>query len=238
MIRTRHPAIDAVSALIRARPDVIDTDTGPVRRQQPCLLQMLVESLEASRSGRGAGGHGAGTLPLNTAAWDLLAEIDRDTHAWARLLGIDPAPYAVADTPRPGKPTTPPIGKLLRADAVAAATTAQDRIADVIIRGAHRWTRQIGDIIAEQPEQRDVRGANCPGCGWAITWEERDDPGSRRRDDGRGRFVVPALVLVLPRDQDEERSLYCRACGWWASLGDVVIRLSAHELVSVWREAA
>lgn len=222
MSRTSHPAIDAVTALIRARTDVVDTDNGPIRIHQPCLLQMLIIHLHASNTGRGGTSGGADTIPLNTAAWDLLVEIRTDTYSWADLLGVDPKPYAQAGTPRPGKPATPPIGKLLRAVAVTAATTARDRVAEAIAACAKRWARQIEDMLAGQPEQRDVRGARCPDCDATSVHEVREDPGNRRRDDGRGRFTVPALALVLPHDAGDEPSLYCRACGWCAPLGAAV----------------
>lgn len=238
MSRAHHPAVEAVAELIRVRTELVDTDTGPARIHQPCLLAQLEVRLYASSGGRGGTSRGADTMPLNTAAWDLLVEIRTDAYAWAAHLGVDPAPYAHADTPRAGKPTTPPIGKLLRAVAVAAATTAQDRVAEAIATAARRWARVIGEMVAEQPEQRDVRGGRCPDCAATVVHEVRDDPGNRR-DDGRGLFTTPALALVIPLD-GEPASLYCRACGWCAPLGaaEEVIRAAEAER-RAWRlEAA
>jgi hypothetical protein len=225
--RLRHPAVDAVADLIRTQAEWVDTDDGRVRIHQPCLLQQLEERLYASSGGRGGSGGGAGTMPLNTQAWDLLVEIRHDAYSWADLLGVDARQYAAHDVPRAGKPTTPPLGKLLRACAVTAATTARDRVADAIASCARRWVRLIEEIVAEQPEQRDVRGVPCPTCDALGVHEERDDPGNRRRDDGRGVFSVPALVLVLPRDDEEPPVVYCRACGWSASLGGTEAALAA-----------
>lgn len=222
MSRARHPAIDAVAELIRSRDEWVTTDDGRVRIHQPCLLRQLEERLYASSSGRGGGTHGAGTLPLNTQAWDLLVEIRHNAYAWAQLLGVNASQYAAHDVPRAGKPTTPPLGKLLRAVAVQAATTAQDRVADAIASCARRWVRLIGEIVAEQPEQRDLRGVHCPGCGWERTFEKRDDPDSPRSTNGQGTFWVPAVVLVLPREHHEPATVYCRACGWSAPFGTLL----------------
>jgi hypothetical protein len=219
MSRARHPAVDAVAELIRTQAEWVDTDDGRVRIHQPCLLQQLEERLYASSGGRGGTGGGAGTMPLNGQAWDLLVEIRHDAYSWADLLGVDARQYAAHDVPRAGKPTTPPLGKLLRAVAVQAATTAQERVADAIAHCARRWVRQIEEIVAEQPEQRDLRGVHCPGCGWERTFEKRDDLDSPRSTNGQGTFWVPAVVLVLPREQHEPATVYCRACGWSAPFG-------------------
>lgn len=211
------PAVRSVEALIRTRSEVIDTDDGPIRVTQPCLLQMLITYLiRASKNGsRGPGG---ASVPLDTAAWDLLVEIRYDTYAWAKLLGIDPKPYSAADTPRPGKPATPPIGKLLRAVAHEAERVARQPVADAITTCARRWARLIDEMLAGQPEQRGVRGATCPTCLTTAIMEQRDDPGNKR-DDGQGTFATPAIICVAPTDPDEPATLVCLACGWWSPLG-------------------
>ena len=235
MTRHVYPAVEAVGALIRTRTELVDGDNGQQWRiHAPCLLQMLVIHLHASSGGTGAGGHGAGTLPINTQAWDLLVEIRHDAYAWAQLLAVDPAPYARVDTPRAGKPVTPPIGKLLRAVAVVAETTAREQVADAITRCARRWTAHIEEILAGHPEQRGVRGASCPECTTIQPYPPdlvgpRSGPQPTRtvleeRDDGSGRLVhvrVPAIVLVVVRDDDggrETPTLCCLACGWNAPL--------------------
>lgn len=233
MSRTRYPAVEAVGALIRARPDWIDTDDGPRRITHPCLLAMLEDGLlHASAAGRG-GGHSAGSILIDTTAWDLLAEIRYDTHYWARELGINSGNYATPDTPRPGKPATPALGKLLRAAAVVASTTARDGIADSITTQARRWTRQIEEMLADTPrEQRHLRGAECPACvtiqpypRWRIGPRSGPQPTrwvSEDREDGL-RYQVPAIVLVTPRADadDREPTLVCLACGWHGRLVDV-----------------
>lgn len=216
-----HPAIAAVAALIRARPDVVDTDDGPIRIQQPCLLQMLIIYLHSSSSGTGGGGRGAGTIPLNTQAWDLLVEVRVATHTWAHLLAINAARYATREVPRAGKPTTPPVGKLLRAVAVEAVSSGRKPVADAVARCARRWAGRIEAMLAEQPEQRDVRGARCPECLARSVSELREDPGNRRREDGMGQFATPAIALVLPQDVDGRPVVYCRACGWWETLAEL-----------------
>lgn len=217
MSRQQHPAIDAVADLIRVRPDTIDTDDGPLRVTRPCLLTMLTTYLiHASKNG--GKGSGGATVPLDTAAWDLLAEIRHDTYAWADLLGINPQPYALEVANRPGKPSTPPIGRLLRAVTHEAVRVGRDQVADTINRLARSWARQIEEMLAGEPEQRHVRGATCPVCLADSVHELRDDPGNRRRDDGRGTFATPAIVLVDGQDGDPP-TLVCLACGWWSPLG-------------------
>jgi hypothetical protein len=222
MSRTRlppvAPAVRSVEALIRTRSELVDTDDGPIRVTQPCLLHMLTAYLlRASKNGaRGAGA--LGTIPLDSNAWDLLVEIRYDTYAWAKLLGINPEPYAKADTPRPGKPATPPIGKLLRAVAHEAERVARQPVADAITTCARRWARQIQEMLAGQPEQRGVRGATCPACATTMIWETRDDPGNRT-EEGKGTFATPAIVLVASQEPDEPSTLVCLACGWWSPLG-------------------
>lgn len=232
MSRERWPAVDAVGELIRSRVEHVDTDTGRLRVTQPCLIAMLILHLHISSGGRG-GGHSAGSVPLNTQAWDLLVEIRHNAYAWAELLAVDPKPYAVVDTPRAGKPTTPPIGKLLRADAITAATTARDLVADAITRCARRWKTQIEEILNEQRDQRGVRGAACPECGMTETVEQRDDV-NRRRDDGQGTFWIPAVVLIAPRPGEHDHALVCVACGWQSSLGAaaelLATRLDDHQV--------
>lgn len=220
MTRARYPAVDAVGELIRTRVEHVEDDLGVTHRLHvPCLLQLLVVHLYSSARGAG-GGHSIGSVPLNTQAWDLLVEIRHNAHAWAELLGVDPKPYARADTPRAGKPVTPPIGKLLRAVAVTAATTAREQVADAITRCARRWATQIDEIVAGQREQRGVRGATCPACGAATVVDERDDPGSRRREDGLGSFTVPAVVVIAASEAGGEATLCCLACGWTSALRD------------------
>jgi hypothetical protein len=104
MTRLRHPAVDAVADLIRTQAEWVDTDDGRVRIHQPCLLQQLEERLYASSGGRGGSGGGAGTMPLNTQAWDLLVEIRHDAYSWADLLGVDARQYAAHDVPAPASP--------------------------------------------------------------------------------------------------------------------------------------
>jgi hypothetical protein len=221
------PAVRSVEALIRTRSELIDTDDGPVRVTQPCLLQMLITYLiRASKNGgRGAGG---ASVPLDTAAWDLLVEIRYNTHAWAQLLGIDPKPYSAADTPRPGKPATPPIGKLLRAVAHEAERVARQPVADAITTCARRWARLIEEMLAGQPEQRGVRGARCPACATEEIMEEREDverwpPRNGCRTDGKGTFRAPAIVCIAATEPDEPATLCCLACGWWSPLGVALV---------------
>lgn len=218
MSRQQHPAIDAVAELIRARPDTIETDDGPLRVTRPCLLAMLINYLiHASKNG----GRGAGdaSVPLDTAAWDLLVEIRTDTYTWADLLGINPQPYAAEVANRPGKPSTPPIGRLLRAVTHEAVRVGRTSVADTINRLARNWTGRIEEMLAGEPDQRGIRGARCPVCLADSVHEERDDPGSRRRDDGKGTFTAPAVVLLTATEPDEPATLVCLACGWWSPLG-------------------
>ena len=226
MSRARLPAVApaarSVEALIRTRSEIIDTDDGPIRATQPCLLTMLTTYLvhATKNGGRGPGGASA---PIDPAAWDLKREIELKTYTWADLLGINPKPYAQADTPRPGKPATPPIGKLLRAVAHEAERVARQPVADAITTCSRRWARQIEEMLAGEPEQRGVRGATCPACATTEITEVRDDPGNRRRDDGLGSFRTPAIVLIAATEPDEPPTLVCLACGWWSPLGLALI---------------
>jgi hypothetical protein len=218
------PAVRSVEALIRTRSELVDTDHGAIRVTQPCLLHMLTAYLLRASKNGGRGAGALGTIPLDSTAWDLLVEIRYDTYAWAKLLGINPEPYAHADTPRPGKPATPPIGKLLRAVAHEAERVARQPVADAITTCARRWARQITEMLAGQPEQRGVRGATCPACATTEILEERDDvdrwpPRDGCRTDGKGSFRTPAIVCVAADEPDEPSTLVCLACGWWSPLG-------------------
>jgi hypothetical protein len=225
--RTRYPAVDAVAALIRPRDQLVDTDDGRTTRVPgPCLLQLLIIYRHAVSTSRGAGGNGAGTVPLNTEALDLLNEINLAAHTWAQPdhLDIDVKAYAVAPANRPGKPITPPLGLLLRACAVKASTEGHDGIADGITRLANQWARRIEEIVDKERDHRDLRGT-CPTCGADQVLEERDDPGNRRRLDGRGTFRRPALILVAPRLDETEGTLCCLACGWHAPVSAAAVHL-------------
>lgn len=219
MSRPRYPAVEAVGQLIATDTLRILTDEGPRRVTQPCLLALLILHLHSSSNGRG-GGHSAGSVLLNTQAWDLLQEIRYDTYAWADLLGIDPKPYAAELANRPGKPTTPAIGRLLRAVALEAETRARQPVADAITSCARRWASAIRDILEDQREHHPIRGAACPDCAATEIMEEAEDL-NRRRDDDKGLFRRPAVVRTSPRadDPDGQPTLYCNACGWSATLG-------------------
>lgn len=239
MSRTRHPAIDAVAELIRARDQLVDTDDGRTTRiHGPCLLALLITHLHASTRGTGAGGHGASTMPLNSQVWDLLVEIRTNTYTWAELLGIDAARYALEDTPRAGKPTTPAVGKLLRAVAAVATSTAREPVAEAITRCARRWAKQIEEIVDQQRERRGIRGATCPACGASEITEERDDvdrwpPRDGCRTDGKGTFRAPALVLVAAGLDEAEATLVCNACGWHAPVSAAAVHLGQADAVVV-----
>jgi hypothetical protein len=239
MTRARLPAVEAVGELIRTRDELIQTDDGRTTRiHGPCLLALLITHLHASTRGNGAGGKGAGTMPLNTQAWDLLVEIRHNTYSWADLLGVDATRYAAEDTPRAGKPTTPPIGKLLRAVAAVASTTARDEVANAITRCAHRWAKQIEEIVDQQRERRGIRGGACPNCAATEVTEERDDvdrwpPRDGCRTDGKGTFRTPALVLVAPGLDEPEATLVCNACGWHAPVSAAAIHLGDQAAVVV-----
>lgn len=239
MSPARHPAVEAVGELIRSRDELVDTDDGRTTRiHGPCLLALLLTHLHASTRGQGAGGHGAGTMPLNGQVWDLLVEIRYNTHAWAELLGIDAKRYAAEDTPRAGKPTTPAVGKLLRAAAAVASSTARDEVADTIARCARRWAKQIEGVVDQQRERRGIRGGSCPDCGATEVSEERDDvdrwpPRDGCRLDGRGTFRAPALVLVAPGLDEPEATLVCNACGWHAPVSAAAVHLGDQAVVVV-----
>lgn len=224
MTRARLPAVEAVGELIRTRDELIQTDDGRTTRiHGPCLLALLISHLHSSSSGTG-GGHTAGSVPLNTQAWDLLVEIRHNTYSWAQLLDVNTRPYEVEDTARAGKPTTPPVGKLLRAVAAVASTTARDEVAGAITRCARRWAKQIEEIVDQQRDQWAIRGATCPQCGQTEVIEERDDV-NRTRDDGRGTFRAPALVHVAAGLDESEGHLVCQACGWHAPVSAAAVHL-------------
>lgn len=233
MSRTRYPAVEAVGQLIATDTLRILTDEGPRRITQPCLLALLILHLHSSSNGRG-GGHSAGSVLLNTQAWDLLVEIRYNTHAWADLLGVDVKPYAAELPNRPGKPSTPPIGRLLRAVALTAETTARQAVADAITTAAKRWANAIREILEEQREHHPIRGAACPGCAATEILEEREDVNRRRQDD-KGTFRAPAVARVNPRADDEagQPMLYCNACGWHATLGAAAELIAGIKAVAV-----
>lgn len=218
-MRQRYPAVEAVGTLIATETLRILTDEGPKRVTQPCLLALLILHLHSSNNGRG-GGHSTGSVLLNTQAWDLLVEIRHDAYSWADLLGVDPKPYAQELPNRPGKPTTPAIGRLLRAVALEAETRARQPVADAITSCARRWAGAIKEILEEQREHHPIRGAACPECAATEIMEEAEDV-NRRRDDDKGLFRRPAVVRASPRADDEtgQPTLYCNACGWTATLG-------------------
>lgn len=223
-MRHRHPAVEAVDELIRSRDEFLETDDGRTTRiHGPCLLALLITHVHSSSRGTG-GGHTAGSVPLNTQVWDLLVEIRHNTYAWAELLEVDATRYATEDTPRAGKPTTPAIGKLLRAVAAIASSTAREPVADAITRCARRWAKQIEEIVDQQREQRGIRGGVCPWCGATEVTEERDDV-NRTRDDGRGTFRAPALVLVAAGLDETEGTIVCQACGRHAPVSAAAIQL-------------
>lgn len=224
MSRTHHPAVEAVAELIRTRDEYLEQDDGRTTRiHGPCLLALLISHLHSSTSGTG-GGHTAGAVPLNTQAWDLLVEIRHNAYSWADLLKVDTRNYEAEDTPRAGKPTTPPVGKLLRAVAAVASTTARDEVAGAITRCARRWAKQIEEIVDQQRGQWAIRGAACPDCGATEVLEERDDV-NRARDDGRGTFRAPALVHISAGLDETEGHLVCQACGWHAPVSAAAVHL-------------
>jgi hypothetical protein len=137
-------------------------------------------------------------------------------------------------------PVTTPIGRLLHAVAIHAATARPGpRGADAVERRVREWHTRIDTLLAGVVQERGLRDAECPQCA-SIRPYPRNLIGPRsgpqptttvieeREEEGRlVPYTVPAIVLVTREYGDVLAWLVCRACGWTKPLVDDTTQLVA-----------
>lgn len=170
---------------------------------------------------------------LRPVAWDQPLDIPV---AGPRLLVDDQAAageLVALPLESPGfiDPTLPPVGRLLRTAAAAAARPGHDLVADTIGRRASCgqdvapvdcrggcWAHRIQGLLQAAVEDRAVRGAACWQCTTldAAGVAQPTRTVVEQRPDGP--YRVPAIVIrvaVLPDAGPDDLWVYrmCRACG-------------------------